>query len=60
MGVGIYKLIDLWVKAKNGRKIHVKLADGLVVDATQMTHEEFSEFLSKVYEIHYRQLPWRS
>jgi|SRR5579859_4847610 len=54
MGAGVYKLIDSWVKAKNGRKIHVKLPNGLVVDATQMSHVEFSEFLSKIYEVYCR------
>ena len=52
MGVGVYKLIDLWVKAKNGRKIHAKLPDGLVLDVTQMTHKDFSELLSEIYKVY--------
>lgn len=54
MGIGVYRLLSLWIKAKNGRKIHVKLPNGLVVDATQMSHEEFSAFLEEIYAVYER------
>jgi hypothetical protein len=52
MGLGVYKLLNVWVKAKNGRKIHVKLPSGIVVDATQLTHQEFSALLAEVYAVY--------
>jgi hypothetical protein len=52
MGLAVYRLLNLWIKAKNGRKIHVRLPNGLVVDATQMSHEEFSAFLAEVYAVY--------
>ena len=52
MGLAVYRLLSLWIKAKNGRKIHVKLPNGLVVDTTQMSREEFSAFLAEVYAVY--------
>ncbi len=43
-----YKLLSLWVKKKNGRKIRVKIKD-LEVEATQMTPEEFDNFFKQIF-----------
>lgn len=49
-GTGVYNLLRLWIEAKNGRRIHVKLPSGLEIDATQMNQEEFSQLVAMLHD----------
>ncbi len=50
-GVGVYKLLSLWVSTKNGRKLRVRFPSGFEVDATQLSKEEFSEIVQTLAKI---------
>jgi hypothetical protein len=50
VGAGLFKLLDVWVKKSNGRKLRVRLPSGLEVEATQMTHGEFEKLIAKLHE----------
>ncbi len=46
---GLYNLLKTWVDSKNGRKLRVKIG-ALEVETTQMSEEQFFNFLKKVKE----------
>ena len=48
--VAAYKLLQLWVQLKNGRKIKI-VADNLEIEATQLTKEEFLKLFEDVREL---------
>jgi len=51
VATGFYKLLQLWVTYKNGRKIRVKLPSGLEIDTSQMTEGDFKKLFSGLYDV---------
>lgn len=47
LAVGLYSLLRLWVDAKNGRKLRVKIGE-FEVEASKMTPEEFQDFVQEL------------
>jgi len=45
LGVGIYKLLRLWLDSRNGRRIRIKIGD-VELEATQLTKDDFLSLLS--------------
>jgi hypothetical protein len=41
----LYKLLELWVKLKNGRKIKLKVSD-IEIEATQLSEEQFTKLVT--------------
>jgi hypothetical protein len=49
VAVGFYKLLNLWISARTGRKIRVKLPNGLQIETTQLTYRQFCKLFSELY-----------
>ncbi len=49
VSVAFYRILKLWITARNGRKVRVRLPNGFEVEATQLSHEQFNELFAKIY-----------
>jgi hypothetical protein len=57
--VAIYKILDLWVKKVNGRKIKIKF-DGVEIETTQLTLKQAETLLKRITEHKSKELEMRT